>query len=135
MDGIKVRGAPAQNWRQRRSYRNTRQTGNYATIGRALAWLIPWEARNYPGVARGERGALGRAWGRVTVWRWRAGLARCPPRVALALAEEIETRARAGLGIAAALRAEAEAWRPFDRTGLGFLRVDPATGQNRRWRG
>jgi hypothetical protein len=130
-----AREPPRQNWRQRRSYANRRQTDGLATIGLALVWLIPWEARNYPGASRGARTLLGKVWSREALWAWSAGRRRAPPHVALALAAEIEARSRAGLALAERLRAEAEAWRPFDRSGIGFLAIDPDTGRNRRWRG
>lgn len=106
-----------------------------ATIGLALAWLIPWDADNYPGIIRGARTLLGRVWDSATLWRWRMGRTRAPPDVALALAVEIEKRCEVGMAIAAQLRCEVDAWRPFDRSHIGFLAVDPATGQNKRWRG
>jgi hypothetical protein len=55
--------------------------------------------------------------------------------VALALASEIERRCEVGMAIAASLRAYVDAWRPVDRSNLGFLKIDPETGRNRRFRG
>jgi hypothetical protein len=131
----KERAPAVQTWRQRRSYRNQRQATNEATIGKALAWAIPWNAGNYPGATRGALTLLGRRWAPETIWRWRVGKARTPPRVAIALATEIERRCKAGQAIAQALREEAEAWRPFDRSHIGFLAIDPDTGRNKRFRG
>jgi len=77
---------------------------------------------------------LGKRWHKTTLWAWCTGKVRTRPEVALALASEIERRCREGMAIAAQLRGEATAWRPFDRSRLGFLAVD-ATGRNKRWRG
>jgi hypothetical protein len=104
-------------------------------MGLACAWLLPWECDNYPGILRGIRGALGRAWHRSTLRAWRNGRQRTPPEVLLRLAVEIERRCTEGKAIATALRDEAGAWRPFDRSHLGFLAVDPETGRDKRWRG
>jgi hypothetical protein len=129
-------GAPrVQNWRLRRTYRNQRQAGNGTAIGQALVWLIPWDAGNYPGATRGACTLLGKRWTKTALWRWSVGDSRAPPAVALALATEIERRCEVGRAIAASLRAYADAWRPFDRSNIGFLKIDPATGRNKRFRG
>ena len=130
-----TREPPRQNWRQKRRYGNTRLTEGMATVGLALVWLIPWTSQTYPGATRGARALLGASRDRSTIWAWSCGKRRAPPHVSLALAAEIEARSRAGLALAERLRAEAEAWRPFDRSGIGFLAIDPDTGRNRRWRG
>ena len=134
-DVTKERGPSRQTWRQRRTYRNQRSTEKLSTVGLALVWCLPWTRENYPGAERGARSLLGRAWSDTVLWRWTYGHGRAPPAVSLALAAEIEARSRAGLALAERLRAEAEAWRPFDRSGIGFLAIDPDTGRNRRWRG
>jgi hypothetical protein len=139
---IKPRRKLRRPWRRRpvhamtirRSYRNVR-IWEQTVFGRALAWLLPWERSNYPGLTRGVATLLGKVWRRETIWGWRTGRTRCRPDVALALASEIERRADEGLRIAADLRAYAAAWRPYDRSRLGFLAIDPETGQNKRWRG
>lgn len=104
-------------------------------MGLAWVWLLPWDRKNYPGAVRGIVQLLGHAWSGPALHGWRTGARRCRPDVALALAVEIERRCEVGMAIAAQLRAEVDAWRPFDRSHLGFLAVDPATGQNKRWRG
>jgi hypothetical protein len=121
-------------FRKARTYWNVRQW-DATVISRAVAWLVPWRREDYPGATRAITTLLGKRWGRTTIWRWRNGQQRVRPDVALALASEIERRAKDGLQIAADLRAYAAAWRPYDRSHLGFLRVDPETGQNKRWRG
>lgn len=78
---------------------------------------------------------LGNRWSKTAIWQWCTGARRCRPEVALALAIEIERRVAEGSAIAAALREEVDAWRPFDRSGLGFLAIDPETGRNKRFRG
>lgn len=101
----------------------------------AIGWLLPWSRADYPGVYRGIVTLLGKRWSRSALFRWSTGKQRTPPDVALALAVEIERRCEVGMAIAAQLRAEVDAWRPFDRSHLGFLAVDPETGKNKRWRG
>jgi hypothetical protein len=134
-DVTKEREPSRQTWRTRRRYDNQRSRAKLSTVGLALVWCLPWTRENYPGVERGARTLLGGRWVYETIWRWSRGHGRAPPAVSLALAAEIERRAREGLALAEALRAEAESWRPFDRSRIGFLAVDPSTGQNRRWRG
>lgn len=125
-----------QTWRSRRRYGNTVQVAeSVPAVGMALAWIMPWDADNYPGRYRGIVTLLGKRWCRSALWRWSTGAQRTPPNVLLALAVEIERRCEIGLAIAAQLRAEADAWRPFDRSQLGFLAIDPETGRNKRWRG
>lgn len=126
---------PFQTYVQRRTYANQRTATGRATVSLALVWLIPWERRNYPGVWRGACTLLGKVWHQTTIWGWCNGRTRAPPDVALALAVEIERRCEVGMAIAAQLRCEVDAWRPFDRSHLGFLAVDPETGKNKRWRG
>jgi hypothetical protein len=129
------RAGTVQTWRQKRRYSCTMPVDGLSTVGRACAWLLPWDAMHYPGILRGLRGVLGRAWHRQTLRDWRTGRHRCRPDVMLRLADEIERRCREGEAIARALRDEADAWRKFDRSHIGFLAVDPETGRNKRWRG
>jgi hypothetical protein len=129
------RAAPNQSFRVRRTYQNTRATNQGTELGRGVAWLIPWDRANYPSLYRGVCTLLGRVIGHTTLWAWRTGQARCRPDVALIVAAEIERRCSEGMQIASDLRAYADAYRPFDRRGIGFLKVDPETGQNKRWRG
>lgn len=124
-----------QKWRKNRRYGNQRNPTDLATIGRASVWLLPWERKSYPGVGRGMSQLLGGPWCASAIWRWCTGARRCRPEVALALAIEIERRVAEGSAIARALRDEVDAWRPFDRSGLGFLAIDPETGRNKRFRG
>lgn len=144
-DGSKEGAPRVQNWRTRRTYRRIGTAENIASLNRsgaglssvglATAWLLPWSRADYPGIYRGLISLLGKRWSRETLRRWATGKQRARPDVTLALAVEIERRCEVGLAIAAQLRIEADAWRPFDRSRLGFLAIDPATGRNRRFRG
>lgn len=75
-----------------------------SSIGRGVAWLLPWTEDSYPGVKRGVVEMLaGRAsW--PAAKRWRDGSRNAPEWFATQLADMIEGRCRAGLEIVRELR-------------------------------
>ena len=86
---------------------------------RSLRWLLPWEFREYPGIARGAAQALPllSSW---TIRAVRRGRRRLMPHVAAHLADMIEADCQRGMALVAELRAvEAEP----NRVPKGFREV------------
>jgi hypothetical protein len=94
-------------------------------IKAACAWLLPWDARRYPGIRRGISQLVG---GRIkpsSVQNWRM-TNKVPAWGAERLAREVGDKARLGLQIEAALlRMNAERRTPKPR---GLQIIDDATG-------
>lgn len=68
-----------------------------------IRWLLPWEAREYPGILRGSAQALPLI-SADTVLQVRKGRRRLMPYVATMLADMIEYRCEEGLALVAELR-------------------------------
>ncbi len=102
---------------------------HWATIwGRAIAWLLPWDASGYPGVRAGVVELLaGRStWSAFKMWR--SGTRTAPEWFAGILAGLIEARLASGAVILRELR---DYRAPVHRN-RGALAVDPATGRDNR---
>jgi hypothetical protein len=93
----------------------------------ACAWLVPWDARNYPGIGRGLRQLMGNRVGAAAVRNWRSG-GPTPLWARRRLEQEVRARATAGLRIADALAAEISEAEARPRKPRGLQIIDPDTG-------
>jgi hypothetical protein len=97
------------------------------SVQAACAWLVPWDARHYPGVGRGTRQLMGNRVDSAAVRNWRSG-GPTPLWARRRLEEEVRARATAGLWIADALAAEISEAEARPRTPRGLQIIDPDTG-------
>lgn len=95
--------------------------GEKFTVRAATAWLLPWQAKHYPGILRGLRQILD--CNPDTAEGARVGVASVASMARLA--DLIEARSRSGAAIASALRDHIAA-RPRKVNGLQI--IDAATG-------
>jgi len=89
-------------------------------MNRALKWLLPWEAFEYPGIIQGSCEALPG----LSMWSilaYRKGTRRTPPHVARALAEIVRAEVEKGKAVLAEL--EEIAAQPAGRKRSGFMVV------------
>jgi len=94
--GTKARHTPQAS--KETPYRTWRDNGLIAS--RAVVYLWPWKARDYPGLHKGMVLTLGRRVSRQTVFDWCKGRFRLSPWAAEALRDQIRARAMIGLAIA-----------------------------------
>lgn len=99
---------------------------------RATKWILPWGMRDYPGM---QLGSLELFAGRValeTLRAWWKGNRRMPDWAALMLAEAIKVRLASGAALVVELEAYAAERAGRPKSGPGFRKVDPVTGQDGR---
>ena len=96
--------------------------------GRAIGWLVPWHAHEYPGVKVATVELLAGRAGWDAFKAWRAGKRTAPEWFAAMLADLIEARCRTGLAIVQELRD----YRAPAHRNRGALAVDPETGRDNR---
>lgn len=101
---------------------------------RGVQWILPWSISDYPGKLRGSVEVFNGKWALETILSWQKGYRQLPAEAAMMLAAAIKARCEAGAVLIAELETYAAERVNRPKSGLGFRKVDPVTGLDKRSR-